>query len=188
MYLITPIVCYTKFLCYQTLSQTNWSLQQQKNVSAVKLVRKFKWLGCDKHHKGSKWWSAELGAYPSQQQSLEQQKYLLSTGLENLNTKRSKYWKQSSGGDWYTTSGDKGEKDRGKGQKEQAYLFWGVRSHLLPHLTTPWELKQEIYSLFVQIRPGFNFITMLSSQASTLKNMQMICAMPSRQSHLHIQN
>lgn len=35
------------------------------------------------HDKGSEWWSAELGAYPSQQQSLKPQKHLLSAGLEN---------------------------------------------------------------------------------------------------------
>lgn len=168
MYLTIPIVSYTKFLCYQTLSQTNWSLQQ-KNVSVFKLVRKFKWLGCDKNHKGSKWWSAELGAYPSQQQSLKQQKHLLRAGLENWNPERSKYWKQASDGNWHTRSGEKGAKDSEKGQKKCVFLFWGIRSHVLPHLTIPGELKQEIYCLLVQMRPESNFITMLSSQASSLK-------------------
>lgn len=81
------------------------------------------------------------------------------------------------------------KKDREKEQKEQVNLFWAVRSYVLLHLTTPWELKQEIYCLLVQIRPKCKFITMLSTQATSLKNkgMQMICAMLSRQLHLHIQ-
>ena len=118
---------------HQTLSQSDWSLQQQNNVSVFKLVRKFNWLGSNKHHKGSKQCEHKAWSLPHSAAIIKATKTsLLSAGLENWNTDISTHQQQPSDGDWCARpAAEKGEKDRKKEQKEQANLFWAVRLYYL---------------------------------------------------------